>query len=89
VHQQHTTDIDTILAERAKSHGDYRDHARVTQSILDTLRSGPKWDVLNFCQKESLHMFAHKMGRIVAGDPNHKDHWDDIGGYAKLISDQL
>ena len=29
-------------------------------------------------------MILHKIGRILAGDPNHKDHWVDIAGYANL-----
>ena len=34
-------------------------------------------------------MIAHKLGRIVNGDPNYADSWDDIAGYAKLVSDEL
>ena len=34
-------------------------------------------------------MFAHKIGRILVGDPNHRDHWDDISGYAVLVADRL
>jgi hypothetical protein len=29
------------------------------------------------------------MGRILAGNPSHADHWHDIQGYAKLIEDRL
>jgi hypothetical protein len=82
-------DINTILIQRASSHGDYLDHARITQSIEIILRAGPKYERLDYCQMESLHMIAHKMARIVCGNPNHIDHWNDIIGYAKLIVDQL
>jgi hypothetical protein len=40
-------------------------------------------------QVEALEMIAHKIGRILSGDPNHQDHWDDIAGYAKLVSERL
>jgi hypothetical protein len=33
-----------------------------------------------------LEMIAHKIGRVLAGDPNHADHWDDIAGYARLVA---
>jgi hypothetical protein len=36
---------------------------------------------------ESLEMIAHKIGRILAGNENFHDHWDDIAGYAKLGSE--
>jgi hypothetical protein len=31
-------------------------------------------------------MIAHKIGRIIAGDPDFRDHWDDLAGYATLIA---
>ena len=34
-------------------------------------------------------MIAMKMARIVCGNPYHKDSWDDIAGYATLISKEL
>jgi hypothetical protein len=40
-------------------------------------------------QWEALEMIASKMSRIVNGNPDKVDNWDDIAGYAKLISDRL
>lgn len=34
-------------------------------------------------------MIATKVGRILSGDQNHKDSWDDLAGYARLISEQI
>jgi hypothetical protein len=34
-------------------------------------------------------MIAHKIGRILNGDPDYIDSWDDIAGYAKLVADRL
>lgn len=83
-----TDQIDAILAERQKTHGDFADHAGITQSIKDIMRQNGI-ERLNDSQTESLEMIAHKIGRILAGNPDTKDHWDDIAGYAKLISNQL
>jgi hypothetical protein len=40
-------------------------------------------------QRETLDMIAHKIGRILAGDPNVEDHWKDIAGYATLSADRV
>jgi hypothetical protein len=40
-------------------------------------------------QWEALEMIASKMSRIVNGNPDKIDNWDDIAGYAKLVADQL
>jgi hypothetical protein len=34
-------------------------------------------------------MIAHKIGRILNGDPNYADSWIDIAGYAQLVADRL
>lgn len=78
-----------LLAERQSTHGEYSEHARATQSILRVLQAERRWPQLSDMQKESLHMLAHKMGRIVTGNPDIADHWDDIAGYSKLISQRL
>jgi len=83
------TDIKSILAERGKTHGDYSRHAATTQCLKSVMRHTQNWGDLNPSQVEALEMIAHKIGRILNGDPNHIDHWDDISGYATLVADQL
>jgi hypothetical protein len=34
-------------------------------------------------------MVAHKIARIINGDPNYSDSWVDVAGYAKLVADRL
>jgi hypothetical protein len=82
-------DISEILNERKSSHGEYKDHARRAQLIKEVYRAGRNWPILTDIQKETLEMNAHKVARILEGNPNHADHWDDIAGYAKLVSDRL
>ena len=63
----------------------------VTGQILAVV--GPRYDrsnhKLSSSQWESLEMVAHKIGRILNGDPNYADSWVDIAGYAQLIVNQL
>lgn len=80
---------ETLLIERGKTHGDFSDHAAITQDIKGIMQRRPQWEHLTMCQREALQMIAHKIGRIMSGNPNHQDHWDDIAGYAKLVSQRI
>jgi hypothetical protein len=79
-------DTDALLAEREKTHGDFTVHSDVTQYMKDLFRFQQNWAKLTPAMKESLDMIAHKIGRIMAGTASHNDHWDDIAGYARLVS---
>jgi hypothetical protein len=78
-----------LLAERGKTHGEYADHARCTQAIMRAMQVEKNWPDLSDMQKETVHMIAHKLGRIATGNPDIPDHYDDIAGYAKLVSQRL
>jgi hypothetical protein len=53
------------------------------------MRDTPNWKRLAPYQKEALEMKAHKIGRILNGDPDYSDSWIDIAGYAQLVADRL
>ena len=79
-------ETEELLEERGKTHGDFTVHAIITQSIKECYGVTIGYENLTSPQKEALDMIAHKIGRIIAGNPDVKDHWDDIAGYAKLVS---
>ncbi len=81
--------IEKILEERGDRYGAFNEHSRITQEIKDTLRSGASWYECSDSQMEALDMIAHKMGRIVNGDPEYDDSWIDIIGYSQLVLDEL
>lgn len=81
--------ISDILAERGNRYGDFTEHARITQNIKRAMVDSPNWEGLPDAMKESLEMIAHKIGRILNGDPTYKDSWTDIIGYTKLIEQEL
>lgn len=74
---------DVLLETRHKTHGQFSENARVSQQIQKAYHYG-KWETLTPVQKESLQFIAHKIGRILSGNPNELDHWKDIAGYARL-----
>lgn len=82
-------DIEATLAQRGKRYGAFPSHARITQSLKRAMQDSPNWSSLTDQQREALEMVAHKIGRILNGDPNYHDSWHDIIGYAKLIADEL
>jgi hypothetical protein len=82
-------DLDKILVERGNRYGQFSGHARITQSLKRAMVNSPNWDALPDDMKECLEMVAHKIGRILNGDPQYRDSWDDIMGYVKLVVDRL
>ena len=83
------SNVDQTLNERGARYGDFAGHAKITQGLKKVFIESPKWAALADDQKEALEMVAHKIGRILAGNPNYADHWDDIAGYARLVSQRL
>lgn len=83
------TDIDKVLAERGRRYGDFETDAATAQKLKDVMMQHAGWQKLTFAQREALQHMATKIGRILNGDPNYRDNWDDIAGYAKLIGNKL
>lgn len=76
---------DPLLQARQQTHGDFKTNAYISQQIktLYSIHGYPQ----NNVHREALDMIALKLSRILSGQANHKDHWDDIAGYAKLASE--
>lgn len=94
-------EIGQILNERGKRYGNFHEHAEITQVIKQVILEGKhlsqlssdrvitRVGIMNHDQIECLEMIAHKLGRILNGDPNYEDSWRDIAGYATLVADRL
>lgn len=76
-----------LLDQRGQTHGDYRAMSTRIQQIKAIMRMGSKWVDMPEPQKEALELIATKIGRIIEGDPEFKDHWDDLSGYAAKASE--
>jgi len=84
-----TTNVADTLAERGKRYGAFKTHADVTQQLKAVIYGQQDNRKFTPSQREALDMIAHKIGRIVNGDPNYADSWHDIAGYAKLVEDEI
>ncbi len=76
--------IEAVLKEREKTHGNFCHQAQTAQQLKAAMHKARNWSSLSDADREALDMIAHKIARILSGDPNHVDHWIDISGYATL-----
>jgi hypothetical protein len=77
-----------LLSARAKTHGDFGEDAALLRRIMEVMRTGRNWKDLTPEQEYALCMIAMKIARALTGDPNYRDHWDDIAGYARLVAER-
>ncbi len=83
-----------VLNEREKTHGDFADTAMIAQNLKAVIadyreqkrKAGYEWTAV---QLEAMDMICTKIARIVSGDNNCKDSWDDLAGYANLVGERL
>lgn len=82
-------EIDSTLSERGERYGDFKDVARITNSLFATCREGNQFHQLSESQNLALRMICIKIARAVNGDPNYIENWHDIAGYSTLIEKSL
>lgn len=82
-------DIKDVLEERGKLYGAFAFNSKTSQELKDVMRNSQGWQALANDQREALEMAAHKIGRILNGNPDYVDSWVDIAGYTQLVADRL
>jgi hypothetical protein len=81
--------ISDTLTERGKRYGLFCEHARISMAIKRAMEDSPNYRTLSDDKREALDMIAHKLGRILNGDPEYQDSWHDVAGYAQLVAETL
>lgn len=81
--------IDNTLQERGERYGSFSGHAELSQAIKRIMRRSLRWADMSDDKQEALDIIAHKIARILNGDPNYADSWHDIIGYARLVEQTL
>ncbi len=87
--------VSQITAARGSVYGPFLHNAIVGQAIRAVMRNLPdpdnqkRWGDLPLDVREGLDYIAGKISRIVTGDPEYLDNWDDIGGFAKIVADRI
>lgn len=82
-------EIDKILEERGSRYGSFKGHASISQDLKSVMQGTTNWKHMTDDQREALEMTAHKIARILNGDPDYKDSWTDIIGYIRLVEERL
>ena len=79
-----------IVEEREKKYNGipYAFRARAAQAIKEAIYENTHV-FLPASMREALDMIAHKIARIIAGNPNDIDSWADLSGYPELIVREL
>lgn len=77
-------EINDILDQRQKTHGNFEKVARLDTELFSTFNTYHNSNLSDeqYC---AIKMILHKIARIGCGDPEFIDHWQDIIGYAQLI----
>lgn len=84
------SNVDKTLEERGERYGSYVDVSNLTLELFTALCTAMKnSDDFKAYHIEALHMICNKMARVVCGDPMYADNWHDIGGYAKLVENEI
>lgn len=83
------TDVSAVLKQRGTRYGSFASHSEIAQRLKAEMRKSPNWDILAPDMKEALEMVAHKIARILNGDPSYDDSWIDIAGYAQLVVNEI
>lgn len=79
------TRTDEILAERRTTHGEFWLNARITEQLIDVLRSSPHWLHIPYETRNALTMTCTKISRLVSDQGyKHVDNYADIIGYITL-----
>lgn len=82
--------VDETLRQRGSRYGSYSDVAALTVELFGALSKKMKGrQDFEPYHIEALHMICNKMARAVCGDPMYADNWHDIGGYAKLVENEI
>ena len=80
--------IQKTLKARQKTHGNFATHAVISQQLKSVMREHGLLELAPD-QIEALEMIAHKIARVLNGNPDHHDHWHDISGYAECAAERL
>lgn len=73
-----------LTTAKMEEHGDWIKQSTMSNNLKLVMRDGSNFQKLAPFQKEALDLIQVKVSRILEGDPNLEDHWDDIAGYAFL-----
>ena len=86
-------EIQTLLAQRAETHGPYKHNSYLAQEINNLYRRCPGYYALSYEERQSLTESATKVARLLTNEnasfEARKENWRDIIGYGVLAHDAV
>lgn len=80
------TATEVLLRQRGEAYGDVARQSAVWERTMAEVATQGGYMSMNPQQRQSIRMILLKVSRLVCGNPNRQDTWDDIAGYAKLAN---
>ena len=77
------------LKERGSRYGNYLAQTKISKALQNRMRQTSSYHELDPDMQDALEMIAVKVSRILNGDPDYADNWEDIAGYATLVANRL
>lgn len=87
-------EMQSTLQARGSRYGDFSENAEIADALLTVMQSGAgvptNWADLDAVKRQALVNIAGKLSRILSpsADPEYRDNWHDIQGYAKLAEER-
>lgn len=78
------TNAKSIPEARQPDYGSFDSRAKIADGIIRAMEASEFWDDKPARVRQALREIAGKMSRIINGDHDKADSWDDIGGYAEI-----
>lgn len=86
-------EVTSTLQARGNRYGAFAENAAIADALQTVMQSGAgvrtNWADLDETKRQALVNISAKISRILSpsADPEYKDNWHDIQGYAKLGED--
>ena len=77
--------MNKTVSVRQHTHGGFAENAQVAQELKRLARRHWVGESPTMVQAEAIEAICVKLSRIIVGNADIQDHWEDISGYAQLV----
>jgi hypothetical protein len=84
-----TVDVRLVIRSREAAHGDLAIYAALLIRLQAVVRDGPNWAKLGDTSKVAIDELLRALTGALVGDPDLRDHYDAIAGYATSAAERL
>lgn len=78
-----------ILAERGSRYGKFKDHAEIVQAFINVFDQYADSVPIKADARQAVRVIFDKIARMINGDPEYIDNWQDIVGYGTLVLERM